>query len=325
MNFEERIKFRDNFQKKQKWLKFYERHELNSLGLWLFGGIFSVAAGYMDRDLNSINWELESSIEKALMEFHELSFKLDIEKTTEFINKITQHVNQRIKELAAYSEKFQYPAETVYHLIKTNGEECEIEAEMDEGLEGEAIENLHMVAILPHRIDEVDLEGSCTWLDDHFGLVKGEFLRFFPTYKVSFQHQLIDFQLEHLESFLDQTQFYLPINMQPEPDIKYSHLREVFIQEEQFEEFIELLRIVEPPIIGEKGNYILRSRKKGAIVAFFHVLNAKGKLKEYSPKDLQPLVEDYFKMTISRRVLSKCESKPFYEYKYEFEKLIPVK
>jgi len=65
---------------------------------------------------------------------------------------------------------------------------------------------------------------------------------------------------------------------------------ELFSNENEADSSIQILREVEPPVINQKGHYILGSRSKGSITAWVQAHKQKSKITTISDKDIAPLL-----------------------------------
>jgi hypothetical protein len=98
--------------------------------------------------------------------------------------------------------------------------------------------------------------------------------------------------------------------------------KDIFIVPDRFEQCIDALRQVEPPIIGDDGQFILGRNSKSAIVAFADVLIRRGLISPLPDDQLATLLCDQFSMTIDERTLRANKSKCYLMYFRDLQVLI---
>ncbi|WP_316763672.1 hypothetical protein [Pedobacter aquatilis] len=98
----------------------------------------------------------------------------------------------------------------------------------------------------------------------------------------------------------------------------------IFKDPEKGSFYIEVLRKVTPPIIGEQNQYILGERKKGAIVCWFDILSVKGIVHTNIPpvQKARLLNEMFSGLSISDRSTGSINGSAERKYKVDLERLI---
>ena len=98
----------------------------------------------------------------------------------------------------------------------------------------------------------------------------------------------------------------------------------IFKDPEKASYYIEVLRKVTPPIIGEQNQYILGERKKGAVVCWFDILSLKGIVYSNIPpvQKARLLNEMFSGLCISDRSTGSINGSAERKYKVDLERLI---
>lgn len=111
---------------------------------------------------------------------------------------------------------------------------------------------------------------------------------------------------------------------QPQPlskllneDIK--DLSDIFINKDDFEKYVKLLKDVEPPVIDDNNRYILGKNSKGALVAWVYALQRRSKIKSIKDATLSNLLVSHFQMdSFDERTLRANPTKAYNQYFQDF-------
>lgn len=98
----------------------------------------------------------------------------------------------------------------------------------------------------------------------------------------------------------------------------------IFKDRENAHRYVEVLRKVNPPVIGDKNQFILGVRKKGAVVCWFDILLSKGIVHHNIPpiQKANLLNEMFPGLSISERSTGSTSNSAERTYKMDFERLI---
>lgn len=109
------------------------------------------------------------------------------------------------------------------------------------------------------------------------------------------------------------------VNKKVNTDQTIAEFCKLFANDNEFENGIEVLRQVAPPIIDSNGNYIKGEKSKGSMVAYIKVLEKKGKIPHVAEKDMAVLLNKQFpKLSITDRTLRSPISRSYNKYYTQF-------
>lgn len=165
------------------------------------------------------------------------------------------------------------------------------------------------------EISDVDKNGIPLTLER---FINNQLKRYEPLYLETIGSRQYDAENAKLKLYID---FLKSYKIDEKKDDEYKDLKEIFIYPETYDDCINVLKDVHPPILNIENKYI--GKEKGAFVLWIDYLNRNNLIyKSLNDKDYSRLISKAFDFPISEGLFRKVSKRAMERYDADFKQLL---